>query len=59
MDIGKARDNFDKNGKSKYFNYNTYRHMTKDCQKLKKEQDNRKYYKCKKIEHITKNCRLR
>ena len=30
MDIGKARDNFDKNEKPKCFNCNTYRHMTKD-----------------------------
>lgn len=31
IDIGKSRDNFDKDGKPKFFNYNTYRHMTKDC----------------------------
>ena len=51
IDIGKAKDNFDKNGKPKYFNCNVYEHMAKDC---KKEQDTRKCYKCKKIRHITK-----
>ena len=57
MDIGKARDNFDKDRKLKYFNYNTYRHIAKDCQMLKKEQDTRKCYKYEKIEHIAKDCR--
>ena len=31
MDIEKSRDNFDKDGKPKCFNYNTYKHMTKYC----------------------------
>jgi len=31
MDIGKAKDNFDKDRKPKYFNCNIYRHMAKDC----------------------------
>jgi len=30
MDIGKARDNFDKNEKLRYFNYNAYRYKAKD-----------------------------
>ena len=42
MDIGKARDNFDKNRKPKCFNCNVYGHMANDYQKLKKEQDTRK-----------------
>ena len=37
MDIGKSKDNFDKDRKLRYFNYNIYRHMTKNCQKLKKK----------------------
>jgi len=35
MDIGKTKDNFDKDKKPKCFNCNIYRHMAKDCQKLK------------------------
>jgi len=37
MDIGKTRENFDKDRKSKCFNCNIYRHMVKECRKLKKE----------------------
>jgi len=58
MNIGKAKDNSDKYRRSKCFNYNTYRHMTKDCKKPKKEWDTRKCYKCEKIEHIAKDCQL-
>ena len=36
MDIGKSNDNF-KDGKPKYFNYNKYRHMAKECRVKKKE----------------------
>ena len=57
MDIGKAKDNFNKGEKSKYFNCNIYRHMVKDYKKLKKEQNTRKCYKYKKIRHIAKNCK--
>ena len=37
MDIGKARENFDKDRKPRYFNYNTYGYMAKECQKSKTE----------------------
>ena len=57
MNIGKAKDNFDKDRKPKYFNCNVYGHIVKDCKKLKKEQDTRKCYKYKKIGYITKDCR--
>ena len=33
MNIRKAKDNFDKDEKPKYFNYNVYRHIVKDCKK--------------------------
>ena len=48
IDIGKAKDNFDKDRKSKYFNCNIYRHIVKDYKKPRKEWDTRKCYKCKK-----------
>ena len=57
IDIGKAKNNFDKDKKPKYFNCNIYKHMAKDCRKPKKKKDTRKYYKCKKIGHIAKNCK--
>ena len=47
MNIEKAQDNFNKNGKPKCFNCNIYGHIAKDCKKLKKEKDTRKCYKCK------------
>ena len=50
MDIG---DNYDKEGRPKCFNYNKYGHIAKECQK-KKENDTRKYFKCKQAGHITK-----
>ena len=57
MDIGKTRENFDKEGKPWCFNYNVYEHMAKDYRKLKKKWDTRKCYKCNKIGHIIKDCR--
>ena len=58
IDIGKTRNNFDKDGRPKCFNCNIYKHIAKDCRKPKKEQDARKCYKYEKIEHITRNCKL-
>jgi len=58
MDIGNAKDNF-KDRKPKYFNCNIYEHIEKDCKKLKKEKDTKKYYKYEKIRHIATNCRSR
>ena len=37
IDIGKAKDNFDKDRKPKCFNCNVYRHMAKDYKKSKKK----------------------
>ena len=58
MDIGKAKENFDKSRKPKCFNCNIYGHLTKKCRKLKKEQDTRKGYKYNKVEYIAKDYRL-
>jgi len=37
MDIRKSKDNYDKDRKPRCFNYNIYRHITKDYQKAKKK----------------------
>ena len=58
INIGKAKDNFNKDRKPKCFNCNEYRHLVKDCKKPKKEKDTRKCYKYKKVGHIVKNCKL-
>jgi len=58
MDIGKTRENFDKDGKPRCFNCTTYEYMAKEYRKPKREQDTRKNYKCDKVEHIAKDCRL-
>ena len=55
MNIRKTKENFDKDRKPRYFNYNMYRYIAKECQKLKKKWDTRKYYKCNKVEYITKD----
>ena len=31
IDIRKAKDNFDKDGRLRYFNCSIYRHMVKEC----------------------------
>jgi len=56
MNIEKSNKNF-KNRKLKYFNYNKYRYIAKECQLKKKEQKIRKYFKYDKKEYITKNCK--
>ena len=53
----KSKDNYDKDRKPKYFNCNIYKHIVKNCQKLKKEKETRKYYKCNKVGYLTKNCK--
>ena len=57
MNIGKAKDNYDIDQKPKYFNYNIYGHIAKNCRKLKKERKTRKYYKYNNVGHITENYR--
>ena len=56
MDIGKSNKNF-KDGKPKCFNCNKYRHMAKECQLKKKEQETKTCFKFNKEGHIAKNCR--
>jgi len=46
-------NNYNKNGKLKYFNYNIYRYMAKNRKKLKKEKETRKCYKYNKVEYLT------
>ena len=58
IDIRKAKNNFDKNRKSKYFDCNIYKHITKDYRKPKKKKNIRKCYKCEKIRYITRDCRI-
>ena len=58
MEIGKAKDNFDKDRKPKYFNYNVYRYMEKYYRKSKKKWDTKKCFKYNKIEHIAKDCKI-
>ena len=54
MDIGKSNDNF-KDGKLKYFNYNKYGYMAKECWSEKKKWEMRTCFICNKKGHIAKN----
>ena len=58
MDIGKSKDNYNKDRKPRYFNCNIYGYVAKNFQKLKKEKETRKCYKYDKVGYFTKNCRL-
>jgi len=58
IDIGKSNKNF-KDRKSKCFNCETYRHIARDCKKLKKKKDTRKCYKCERMGHIARDCRTK
>ena len=58
IETGKSNKNF-KDGKLKYFNYEIYRYITRDCKKPKKEKDTWKYYECGRTGHIAKDCRTK
>jgi len=42
MNIGKSKDNFNKDGKPRCFHYNIYKHIAKNCWKLKKKKVSKK-----------------
>lgn len=58
MNIGKLNENF-KDRKPRYFNCNIYRYIVRDCWRLKKKKDIKKCYKCEKVEHIAKDCKIK
>jgi len=57
IDIGKSRNNFDKNRKPRCFNCNLYRHLAKEYRRPKKERKMRKCYNCDKQGHLAKDCK--
>jgi len=57
MDIVKSQDNFYKDGKPKCSNCDIYRHLAKECRRLKKDKETRRYYKCDKVGYLAKDCR--
>ena len=59
INMGKAKDNFDKDRIPKCFNCKIYGHIVKKCQKPKREREMRKYFKCDKTGHLEKDCRIR
>ena len=56
IDIEKSNDNF-KDGKLKYFNYNKYGHIVRECWLEKKERETQTCFKCNKKGYITKDCK--
>ena len=58
INIGKSKYNFSKDRKLRCFNYNTYRHIANNCQRLNKEKETRRCYTCDKVEYLAKNYML-
>ena len=58
MNIRKAWDSFDENRKPRYFNYNVYEHMVRECRKPKKEKETKKYYKYDKVGYLAKKLQV-
>jgi len=56
--IRKSNENF-KDRNPKCFNCKIYRYMARDCKKPKKKKDTQKYYKCRRTEHIARDCRTK
>jgi len=58
MNIGKFKDNFYKYEKPRCFNCNIYRHISKECIKLKKDKVTIKYYKYNRMAYLVKYYKL-
>ena len=58
MNIGKSKDNFNKDVKPRCFDCNIYKHIAKEYQKPRKNKETRKCYKCEKVGYLAKDCRL-
>ena len=59
IEIGKFKNNYNKERKPRYFNCNIYGHITKDCQKPRKEKETRKCYKYNKVKKLSKKLQKR
>jgi len=57
MDIGKSKDNYDKNRKLRCFNCNIYGYIAKNCWKMEKEKETRRCYRYDKVEHLIRDYR--
>ena len=58
MDIGKFKNNFYEDGKPRCFNCNIYRHISKECIKLKKDKVTINCYKYNRMVYLAKYYRL-
>ena len=56
INIGKTKNNYNKERRPKCFNCNNYKHMAKECWK-NKEKNIRKHFKYEKVSHIVKDCK--
>ena len=59
MNIEKIWGSFNKQGRPKCFNCNTYKYMARECKKPKKSRETRKYYKYDKVGHLAKDYRFK
>ena len=54
INIGKTKDNYNKDRRPKYFNCNKYIYIAKECRN-KKEKEMRKCFKYEQVKYIAKN----
>ena len=59
IEIGKFKDSYNKDRKSKYFNCNIYRYIVNDCLKPKKKKETKKCYICNKVEYLAKDYKIK